>query len=269
MRVGESQARTEIAAAIREACLAAGIASSQLQRTCVGLAGGARPEVSESVRRILAESIGGDIDVVGDMIIALEAAFGAGSGVVVIAGTGSIAYGRDPKGKTARAGGWGFAISDEGSGHWIGRSAVSAAIRASDEPDGPEGTALLDGVLKSWGLASRERLVMAANATPSPDFAALMPGVLSAADAGDLLARNVLTRAGVELAGLAVTVLCRLFPAGAAPVAMSGGVFASSALVREVFYNSVSAKYPRSAIASTVVEPVYGALALARKGRIL
>ena len=61
-------------------------------------------------------------------MIALEAAFGSGPGVIVIAGTGSIAYGRNREGQTARAGGWGFAISDEGSGHWIGRTAVAAAI---------------------------------------------------------------------------------------------------------------------------------------------
>ena len=75
-------------------------------------------------------------------MIALEAAFGSGPGVIVIAGTGSIAYGRNREGQTARAGGWGFAISDEGSGHWIGRTAVAAAIGAWDED--PEQNAALD-----------------------------------------------------------------------------------------------------------------------------
>jgi N-acetylglucosamine kinase-like BadF-type ATPase len=121
--------------------------------------------------------------------------------------------------------------------------------------------------MKSWGLSSREQLTVAANATPSPDFAALMPAVLSTADAGDPLARGVLTQAGVELANLAKTALRRLFPEGEpVPVAMSGGVFANSALVREVFYNSVRAQCPRAEIGATVVEPVHGALALARRG---
>ena len=80
----------------------------------------------------LAELVAGEIEVVGDMVIALEAAFGGEPGVIVIAGTGSIAYGRNSKGQTARAGGWGFAISDEGSGHWIGRAAVAATVRALD-----------------------------------------------------------------------------------------------------------------------------------------
>ena len=80
----------------------------------------------------LQNSFAGEIEVVGDMVIALEAAFGGDPGVIVIAGTGSIAYGRNSKGQTARAGGWGFAISDEGSGQWIGRAAVAATVRALD-----------------------------------------------------------------------------------------------------------------------------------------
>ncbi len=70
--------------------------------------------------------------VVGDAVIALEAAFGPGPGVIAISGTGSMIYGRDAKGLTARAGGWGFAVSDEGSGHWIGQKAISSILRARD-----------------------------------------------------------------------------------------------------------------------------------------
>ncbi len=84
-------------------------------------------------------------------MIALEAAFGSGPGVIVIAGTGSIAYGRNAEGQTARAGGWGFAISDEGSGHWIGRTAVAAAIGAWDEDPG-QNVPLIEVLLKSWRL---------------------------------------------------------------------------------------------------------------------
>jgi glucosamine kinase len=268
VRVGESQARAAIAEAIRQACATANVASTQMLRSCVGLAGGARAEVSDVVRRIVAENVPGEIQVVGDMVIALEAAFGSGAGVIVIAGTGSIAYGRDAHGRTVRAGGWGFAISDEGSGHWIGRSAVAAAIRAVDDPEtSTPNSPLLESLMKSWELSSREQLILAANATPSPDFAALMPAVLSAAEAGDPRARSVLTKAGVELANLAKKVIRRLFAeAKAVPVAMSGGVFGNSALVRQVFYNSVRTECPQAAIGAAVIEPVHGALALARKG---
>ena len=156
VRVGERQARETLGAAVRQACAAANITPGQIDRTCVGIAGGARPEIAAVVLRLLSEFISGEIEVVGDMVIALEAAFGSGPGVIVIAGTGSIAYGRNSAGEIARAGGWGFAISDEGSGHWIGRSAVAASMRAYEGGDASTGK-LLDSIIKSWGLATRWR----------------------------------------------------------------------------------------------------------------
>jgi N-acetylglucosamine kinase-like BadF-type ATPase len=110
-------------------------------------------------------------------------------------------------------------------------------------------------------------LIRVANATPPPDFSSLLPPVLSAADAGDALARTVLTQAGAELAGVAKIVIGRLFPREPnVPVAMSGGVFRNSALVRQVFYNSLRSEYPNAKVSSAVIEPVKGALDLARQG---
>ncbi len=271
VRVGEQQAREALTTAIRQACRVANIESSQISSACVGLAGAARPEISGLVRGIVAEVISGEnkpaeIKVVGDMVIALEAAFGSGPGVIVIAGTGSIAYGRNSEGQTARAGGWGFAISDEGSGHWIGRTAVAAAIGSRDEDPG-QNVPLIEILLKSWRLETIEQLVPAANATPPPDFAALFPSVLVLADSGDRIARDVLSQAGAHLATLAGTLLRRLFPnSGAVLVAMSGGVFASSAQVRQVFYNTLGSAHPSASLNPSVIEPVRGALALARQG---
>src|SRR5580704_10310618 len=180
IRVGKNQARESLGAAIRQACAAADVVPTQIKRTCVGIAGGARPEIAGIVRRLLSEFVSGEITVAGDMVIAMEAAFGSGPGVIVIAGTGSIAYGRNSKGETARAGGWGFAVSDEGSGHWIGRAAVSAALRARDEGEEPRAR-LFENILEFWHLENHEQLVLAANAAPQPDFAALFPAALAAA----------------------------------------------------------------------------------------
>jgi len=271
VRVGETQARESLANAVRQACRVANIEPSQISGVCVGLAGAARPEISDQVRGIVSEIVSGGIEpaeikVVGDMVIALEAAFGSGMGVIVIAGTGSIAYGRNGQGQTARAGGWGFAISDEGSGHWIGRTAVASALGAWDENPGQD-VRLIEILLKSWHLETIEQLVPAANAIPAPDFAALFPSVLSLAEAGDRIARDVLSQAGTHLATVAGTLLRRLFPnSGVVPVAMSGGVFASSALVRQVFYNRLCSEHPDTALNPNVIEPVRGALELARKG---
>ena len=231
-----------------------------------GIAGGALPEIAEVVRGLLSEFVSGEVEVVGDMVIAMEAAFGSGPGVIVIAGTGSIAYGRNSAGQTARAGGWGFAISDEGSGHWIGRSAVAACMRAYDEVGVESGGVLLESIMKFWGVSTRERVVVVANGSPPPDFAALLPAVLSASDAGDATARSILTQAGVELATLGKIVIGRIFDnAGPVPVAVSGGVFCNCELVREVFYDRVRAWYPQVLPNATLVDPARGALELARK----
>src|SRR5256885_2922306 len=225
VRLGEAKAREALAAVIGQACAAANITPAQIERTCLGLAGAGRPEISNLVRRLLAELVSGEIEVVGDMVIALQAAFGNGAGVMVIAGTGSMAYGRDASGKTLRAGGWGFSIFDEGSGHWIGRSAIAAIMRDYDET-GEEESVLMNSVKKSWGLTTREQLVLAANASPSPDFAALLPAVLFDAHFRDALAQSILTQAATELARFAKIVIRRLFYEGdEVPVGMSGGVF--------------------------------------------
>jgi glucosamine kinase len=267
VRVGEAAAREALSAAIGKACAAARVAPAQIVRTCIGVAGAARPQIMEVIRQVLAEIVWCETEIAADMVIALEAAFAGNPGVIVIAGTGSIAYGANAEAQTARAGGWGFAISDEGSGHWIGRAAVGAVMRACDQGVTPEGPSLLADILKVWGLRTVEELVLAANASPPRDFAGLFPAVLAAGDRGETIANEVLRRAGAELAGLAGIVLARLFAGGpTVPVAMSGGVFANSGLVRETFYGALRIGCPVAAVRPEVVDPVYGALARARRG---
>ena len=136
VRVGEEHAREALRTVIHQVCASAKVSPDQVHAICIGAAGAARPEIAAKIRSVLAELVphnAPNIEVVGDAAIALEAAFGAGPGVIAIAGTGSIVYGRDAAGRIARAGGWGFAISDEGSGHWIGRRAISAILSAHDQ----------------------------------------------------------------------------------------------------------------------------------------
>jgi N-acetylglucosamine kinase-like BadF-type ATPase len=263
IRVGEAQARESLHASVREVCAAARIDPARIGRICIGAAGAARPEVAGKIQRILAELTPASIEVVGDTLIALEAAFATGPGVIAIAGTGSIAYGRDASGRTFRAGGWGYAISDEGSGHWIGRQAVSAIVRARDAG---QGTALESMVLEAWHLQTFDELVQAANSQPPPDFPRLFPVVLRAAGRGDSMARAVLSEAGSLLAGLTAKVISRLMSQSPhAPVATTGSVFRQSSEVRKVFYNDLHAHFPGLEIHKELVEPVEGALARARR----
>ena len=269
-RVGEARARESLQAAIGQACAAAGIEPRQLQRACIGAAGAGRKEIAGVVHQIVAAIIPAEIRVVGDMAIALEAAFGPGPGVIVIAGTGSIAYGRDAHGATARAGGWGFAISDEGSAHWIGRTAIATLLRAADQADensqGAQPSLLFRELQAAWKLDSLEQLARTANSTS--DFAALLPVVLAAAENGDAVAQQVLRQAAAELARLAKIIVHRLFSdsaVSAVPMAMAGGVFRHALKVRELFYNDVRAAHSNVVLKGDVIEPVHGALQMARR----
>jgi N-acetylglucosamine kinase-like BadF-type ATPase len=265
VRVGEAQTRNSLLGAVHQACAAAGIKPEQVERTCIGGSGAARPDLAHVVREILAEILITPIRVVGDMEIALEAAVESGPGVIVIAGTGSIAYGRDQNGRTLRAGGWGFAIGDEGSAHWIGRAAINAMLRANDQHPSVSESDLAQGFFDTWKVNSLSDLARVANSIPPPDFAALFPTVVASQDE---LAQQVLVSAGRELAAIAFVVMERLFAkeqTDSIPVAMTGGVFRHAAVVRDVFYNELRKLDARAEINPRVVDPVEGALRMARR----
>jgi len=276
-RVGEVRAREALHQAIREACATAKIEPRQVHRACIGIAGAGRKEVAGTIYKIAAETLSGEISVVGDMEIAMAAAFGTGPGVIVIAGTGSIAFGQNAQGRTARAGGWGFAISDEGSAHWIGRSAVAGLLRAIDQGSGRENfeqvkddQPLLVQLKAAWNLHTLDEFARTANS--NPNFAALFPAIVAAADGGDALAQRVLKQAGMELAQLARIVARRLFTEDGSelphtPLAMAGGVFRYSLLVCEVFRDEVRRLDSRLEVNPQVIEPVAGALQMARQGQ--
>jgi len=269
VRVGVAQARAELHSAVRKVCEDANVSFEQIKRICIGAAGAARAEVAQHIRAILRELTPTSVDVVGDTVIALEAAFGSGPGIIAISGTGSIIYGRNRRGETARAGGWGYAISDEGSAQWIGRRAVWSILRAHDQ--GLE-TKLTGLILKAWKLETLDELVQKANAVPPPEFPALFPVVLRAASEGDATAKGLLADAANELVEQTSIVIRRLFSCESAGieehvrVAMTGSVFRQSAEIREIFYNQLRRAYPGIEMRSDLIEPVEGALALARKG---
>jgi len=262
-KVGDERARDVLRALVQECCKTAGMKTSDIEHTCLGVAGISGQKVIESMRSILSDVVSGEIKVVGDMVIALEAAFAGEPGVVVIAGTGSIAFGRNQRGDTARAGGWGPMISDEGSGEWIGRQAIAQAMRSYDEG---ASTRLIAEVLEIWRVATRDEIAARANASPPPDFAQLFPAVLQSASDHDSLAKEILTGAGMELARLARIVLRKLWLGPAVVnVRVSGGVISNSQLIRDAFQNTLRSERPDVIVSFEPVDPVLGALAMARK----
>ena len=265
IRVGEDSARDALYAAIRDACAKANVDPARIARTVAGIAGVGRPEIRQFIVEALRGAVGGEVRVVSDAEIALYAAFGDNPGVIVIAGTGSIALGQDDslQKKTARAGGWGWAISDEGSGPWIGRAAVAAILQARDRGTIAQ---LEHPVLRAWQVESVEQLVRRSNAIPPPDFGALLRDVVATADAGDNFATAILDQAGYELANLAQIAAARLFPSATTiQVAMSGGVFAHAPQVREAFTQSLQTELPNATVRPELGDPALGALQMARR----
>jgi glucosamine kinase len=195
-----------------------------------------------------------------DFSIALDDAFADGPGVLLISGTGSVAFGRGPTGATARCGGWGPVCGDEGSGAWIGRRALSVVTAAADgrEPD----TALTGAILTAAQINETLDLIgWAANATPA-QLASLAPVVLSVADAGDLRA-NALVSLAVEELVLHVRALARqLFgdERAALPIALSGGMLSRGTTLRKRLEHRLKSAVPGGQLRTDVVIPARGAV---------
>jgi len=260
VRVGKEAAAAALRQGVERACAAASVAASRIQRTCIGVSGASQADYVAFIRRVLGDIVSGEIEVVGDTVVAHHAAFDGGAGVVVISGTGSIAWGRNRQGETVCAGGLAPATGDPGSGEWIGRTTVELLLLASEHGHSP---ALLNAVLKAWNLKDLRELASVLRRTPAPDFALLFPIV---AVSGDAIARRVLARAGRELSLLAADVLGTLWVTPApVEVAMYGGVLENSAEVRDAFGADLSDRYPQARVAPGKRRPAEGALRMARQ----
>lgn len=266
VRLGEAASRRGIHEAMHQAFCSARVEPSRAEAVCIGVAGSAVLHVREAVQNIIGELVSCPVQVVGDEEIALEAFFRGSPGVLVIAGTGSIAFGRNAKGETAHSGGHGFIISDEGSGQWIGRTAVSSCLRALDAGRQCE---LMPLLLDAFGVRTTGELIQSANAVPLADFSRLLPVVLKAEQNGDPIACEVLHRAGRELASIAKAVAVKLaIPEQELRIALAGGVFEHCPLVRREFERALHRTHPRSEVAGLVAEPLLGALSLAARSLV-
>jgi glucosamine kinase len=227
----------------------------------VGAAGAGRePERDELRKALRGENLATTVMVSTDIEIALAAMFDEGSGIVVSAGTGSVAVGRDRAGKQHRIGGYGWQMGDEGSGYAIGRAALGAVSRAADGRS-PR-TALSERVLTASRSDSFDALIRwAAGASPA-EVAALAPHVLDVAAHGDPLAQGICDYAARELTQLAVClvpVMDLQLPVG---VALTGGLLSADGPLRR----SVLARLREDtnlAPIETRVDAVEGAIRLA------
>lgn len=227
----------------------------------IGVAGAGREtERQELWQALVSRDLAAELVIHSDFSIALDDAFSDGPGVLLISGTGSVAFGRGPTGATSRCGGWGPVCGDEGSGAWIGRRALSVVTAAADGRE-PE-TALTGAILTAAQINETSDLIgWAANASPA-QLASLAPVVLSVADAGDLRANAVVSLAVEELV-LHVRALARqLFgdERAALPIALSGGMLARGTTLRKRLEHRLKSAVPGGQLRTDLVIPARGAV---------
>jgi glucosamine kinase len=195
-----------------------------------------------------------------DVRAAFEAAFPEGPGILLIAGTGSIAWARTPGGEIGRAGGWGQQLGDEGGGFTIGLGAVRAVVRAEDgrEP----ATVMRDDVLRALALDDPRHLVPWAASATKAEVAGLVPIVVRAAANGDTAARRLMDEAARELAKHVTAVLERLGPWPAPPpLLLWGGLIGQGGPLR-VSVSRQLGGVPAE-LRSDAIDPAMGAARLA------
>ena len=228
-----------VADTVRRATEAAGVALP-LPAVWAGLAGAGRPRVRRALEAALRdERIARAVRVGTDVEAAFHDAFGAGPGIVVVAGTGSVVLGAAEDGRRLQVGGWGGVMGDEGSGYHIGVSALRAIAAATDRRGPP--TALTAVVLGSLGLDRPRQLPAWTESAAKADLAALAPLVIRAARSGDGPANAVIRRALDALGDQLSAAIRELFPPGnQPPVALTGGLIAPNGPLRADFERLVS-----------------------------
>ncbi|MBL7080078.1 ATPase [Candidatus Bathyarchaeota archaeon] len=261
LTAGFDCAAEAIQAAVEEASRRCGINS--FEASVMGLAGTERASAMESlVARLTLHDLG-NLKIIGDAQVALAGATGCRPGVVVISGTGSIAYGENDAGETARAGGWGWRLGDEGSGYDIGNRALIAALRDHDGR-GPA-TLLTEKIRGVLGLGDLDELVDLTyrGNMGSEEVAALAGLAGEAAGEGDNVALRILEGAGVELGIAASAVIRRLGLTGGFKLGLVGGVFNLGPLIRMSLERSVRRTAPNCVISLPRFPPEVGAALLA------
>ncbi|HET7842416.1 MAG TPA: BadF/BadG/BcrA/BcrD ATPase family protein [Terriglobia bacterium] len=238
-------------------------APSKLDAVVLGLAGTDRPPIHKKLEAWLRKAIPARKHMLtSDAAIALRAAIGDSPGIIVISGTGSIAFAQEEAGRVLRSGGWGALYDDAGSGYDLGRRAIMAALH--DQDGRGQKTQLRERICRALELNDISEVVL--KPLEPHAIAALFPLVVEAAESLDIVAERLCSQAGRDLADLALALERRLnWTRRIVPVVCAGGVFKSSPAVRHSFAGALRREAPLARVMLLEAEPVEGALALARE----
>jgi N-acetylglucosamine kinase-like BadF-type ATPase len=267
IRVGMETAINHVVQAVTQACRQAKIEISEVSAACLGLAGVSHPDHHRQMLAALKEALPiSDITLETDARVALAGATGAKPGVVIIAGTGSIACGVNSRGRFARAGGWGPAMGDEGSGSYIGRRALESIMMSYDYRGEP--TSMMEPILRHFGVTSPPELPPLIYDDPDKatrEIAQLSKIAVRAAEEGDKVASEIIKDAAKELAVAAIAVIEQLrMERDEFQVACVGGVFEAGELIINPLREEIQAFAPRAEIAPPIDPPVVGAAKMAK-----
>jgi N-acetylglucosamine kinase-like BadF-type ATPase len=259
LRVGAAAAEANLRTVLKEAYAEAGVKG--VDAACCGVASASMPGITEWITAVFDDFGVARSEVVGDHIIALDAAFQGGPGILQIAGTGSNCVGRAPDGSLETAGGWSSRLGDEGSGYWIGVNSIRRALHARDRE---EPCLVIPKVMEIWGTPTMDEFINLGDGTPGPDFAALAPAIHELADAGDAVSVGILQQAAIDLMGFVLLVRSKLRRkhgiAGEVPAAWTGSVIAKMELVRGQFFAGLHAAAPDMPVGTEEVVALKGAL---------
>ena len=270
-RIDAQTAETNLREALSDLVTGTGINMREIKRCCIGTSGETVPLVVDWLRDAFERHLGVEVILVGDVEVALDAAFRGRRGVLVLAGTVSNVAGRAVGGSIITAGGWGPILADQGSGNFLGREGLRRGFLAIDQE---RPTILLEAVRAHWHLASLGELIERANSNPAPDFSHLAPVIVACAAKGDSVAQEVLAQGGTDLAYLAGLLIERIrVLEGTATshfeppdVAIAGSILAHVTPVRRALEASLRRRYSDVAFEHDPVDPPSGALWRARQG---
>ena len=239
------------------------ITAEQVRGLCAGLGGAGRPGVVRRVTSYFEKSFPhAEIVVTTDLEIALEAAFSGGEGILLLAGTGSAAFGRDANGRTARAGGRGPWFSDEGGAFDIGREAVRA-VALAEEHRGPE-TALAKKIFSPHQWRDWTQVLEAVSKNADEVFPKIFPFVAQLADKADAVSQRILRDAAAALAELAQAVAKELgWSERAFDIAKSGGVYGHSKFFDAAIETEVVKRLPQARLIGIGISPAEAAVRMA------
>ena len=259
--VGEEQTKLVLADVTSQLIADAGAALESCIH-CLGLAGVASPVDRQVIGRICDEiGLPENRILTHDARIALVGGAEESSGVIIIAGTGSIVYGTDIAGREAQAGGWGHLLGDEGSGYDIARRALQAVSRAADGRGVPMQLSAL--ILDALEFSQPRNLIPWMHSVGKDKVAQLAGVVFHAANANDSVAQGILDEAADELVLAARVVIDKLRFSQPFNLVLSGGIFSHQPTFVALLRNRLDNLAPDARVCLPKREPAYGAVLLA------